>query len=60
MYSIDDIEDLTIHTYNLLKRSGINTIEQVKSMSKIEIMKVKGMKRNSIEELEDKLKIEFK
>jgi DNA-directed RNA polymerase subunit alpha len=52
--------DLTVRGYNILKRSGINFVEEIKVMSYEQITGIKGMHRKVLEEIEGKLGIEFK
>jgi DNA-directed RNA polymerase alpha subunit len=56
---IEDIPDLTVRTYSVLKRNDINTVEQIKAMTYKEISSLRNMPRKSIEELEKRLGIEF-
>jgi DNA-directed RNA polymerase subunit alpha len=57
---IEDIEDLTMRTYACLKRNGINFVSQIKQMQYCDITSLKNIHRKSVEELEEKLGIEFK
>lgn len=57
--NIEEIEGLTIRTYAVLKRNNINTVEEVKAMSYEKITSLRNISRKSVEELEDKLSIEF-
>lgn len=58
--AIEEIEDITVRTYSVLKRNGIDFVSQIKSMSYKEITSLKNIHRRSVEELEEKLEIEFK
>ncbi|MFL1672523.1 DNA-directed RNA polymerase subunit alpha C-terminal domain-containing protein [Paenibacillus dendritiformis] len=58
--TIEEIEDLSIRTYAVLKRNNINFVSQIKEMSYAEITSLKNIHRHSVEELEEKLNIEFK
>ncbi|MEK4006378.1 DNA-directed RNA polymerase subunit alpha C-terminal domain-containing protein [Paenibacillus sp. FSL H3-0333] len=60
METIEEIEDLTVRTYAVLKRNGINFVEQIKTMSYKDFTSLKNVHRKSVEELEGKLGIEFK
>jgi DNA-directed RNA polymerase alpha subunit len=57
--SIENIENLSIRTYNVLKRAGINGVNDILKLSKEDLFKIKGMSRFSHEELEKRLKIDF-
>lgn len=43
--------DLSVLTYNVLKRRGINTTEELCSMSEDDVMKIRNLGRKSLEEL---------
>lgn len=60
MKTIEEIENLTVRTYAVLKRNGINFVEQIESMSYADITSLKNIHRKSVEELEILLGIEFK
>ena len=53
--SIDDL-DLTVRSYNCLKRAGINTVEELTNKTPDEMMKVRNLGRKSLEEVLAKLK----
>ncbi len=48
--------DLSVRSYNCLKRAGINTVEDLTNKSEDEMMKVRNLGRKSLEELHLKLK----
>lgn len=52
MRTIEDIENLTVRTYAVLKRNEINFVEQIESMSYTDITSLKNIHRKSVEELE--------
>ncbi|MBQ9989271.1 MAG: DNA-directed RNA polymerase subunit alpha [Clostridia bacterium] len=52
--SIDDL-DLSVRSYNCLKRAGINTVEELVKMTEEEMMKVRNLGRKSLEEVQQKL-----
>ncbi|NLG37189.1 MAG: DNA-directed RNA polymerase subunit alpha [Clostridiales bacterium] len=47
--------DLTVRSYNCLKRAGINTVEELVQRSEDEMMKVRNLGRKSLEEVIQKL-----
>ena len=47
--------DLSVRSFNCLKRAGINTVEDLISKSEDEMMKVRNLGRKSLEEVEHKL-----
>ena len=47
--------DLSVRSFNCLKRAGINTVEDLISKSEDEMMKVRNLGRKSLEEVEQKL-----
>jgi DNA-directed RNA polymerase subunit alpha len=53
--SIDDLE-LSVRSYNCLKRAGINTVEELTNKTSDEMMKVRNLGRKSLEEVIEKLK----
>lgn len=55
---IDSLE-LSIRSFNCLKRAGYDTIQQVKNATLDEIMRVRNLGRNSIDEIEQILNIRF-
>ena len=53
--SIDELE-LSVRSYNCLKRAGINTVKELCEKSQEEMMKVRNLGRKSLEEVLLKLK----
>ncbi len=53
--SIDELE-LSVRSYNCLKRAGINTVEELTNRSFDEMLKVRNLGRKSLEEVIAKLK----
>lgn len=53
--NIDELE-LSVRSYNCLKRAGINTVQQLCEKTPDEMMKVRNLGRKSLEEVLDKLK----
>lgn len=47
--------DLSVRSYNCLKRAGINTVEDLTSRTEEEMMKVRNLGRKSLEEVQQKL-----
>lgn len=47
--------DLSVRSYNCLKRAGINTVEELTRKSEEDMMKVRNLGRKSLEEVEHKL-----
>ena len=47
--------DLSVRSYNCLKRAGINTVADLANMSEPEMLKVKNLGRKSLVEVKDKL-----
>jgi len=52
--SIEDL-DLTVRSYNCLKRAGINTVEELIQRTEEEMMKVRNLGRKTLEEVIQKL-----
>ena len=52
--SIDELE-LSVRSYNCLKRAGINTVYDLTEKSEAEMMKVRNLGRKSLEEVKIKL-----
>lgn len=48
--------DLSVRSYNCLKRAGINTVQELSNKSIEEMMKVRNLGKKSLEEVERKLK----
>ena len=47
--------DLSVRSFNCLKRAGINTVEDLINKSEDDMMKVRNLGRKSLEEVIDKL-----
>lgn len=47
--------DLSVRSYNCLKRAGINTVEELISRTEADMMKVRNLGRKSLEEVVNKL-----
>lgn len=54
-YSIDELE-LSVRSYNCLKRAGINTVEELINRTPEDMMKVRNLGRKSLDEVLAKLK----
>jgi DNA-directed RNA polymerase subunit alpha len=52
--SIDELE-LSVRSYNCLKRAGINTVEELTNKTPDDMMKVRNLGRKSLEEVLAKL-----
>ena len=52
--SIEDLE-LSVRSYNCLKRAGINTVEDLANKTEEEMMKVRNLGRKSLDEVKYKL-----
>ena len=52
--TIEDL-DLSVRSYNCLKRAGINTVAELVAKSEDEMMKVRNLGRKSLEEVKKKL-----
>lgn len=52
--SIEEL-DLSVRSYNCLKRAGINTVEELASRTEEEMMKVRNLGKKSLEEVVGKL-----
>lgn len=53
--NIDELE-LSVRSFNCLKRAGINTVEELTSKTPDDMMKVRNLGRKSLEEVLNKLK----
>lgn len=53
--SIDEL-DLSVRSYNCLKRAGINTVEELTNKTPDDMMKVRNLGRKSLDEVYAKLK----
>lgn len=49
--------DLSVRSYNCLKRAGINTVEDLTNRTEGDMMKVRNLGRKSLEEVLNKLKV---
>ncbi|MCT4584158.1 MAG: DNA-directed RNA polymerase subunit alpha [Peptostreptococcaceae bacterium] len=47
--------DLSVRSYNCLKRAGINTVEELTEKNEEEMMKVRNLGKKSLEEVEQKI-----
>ncbi len=47
--------DLSVRSYNCLKRAGINTVEELTDRSEEDMMKVRNLGKKSLEEVKHKL-----
>ncbi|MBP0727082.1 DNA-directed RNA polymerase subunit alpha [Bacillus sp. RG28] len=47
--------DLSVRSYNCLKRAGINTVQELANKSEEDMMKVRNLGRKSLEEVKNKL-----
>ena len=47
--------DLSVRSYNCLKRAGINTVQELTNKSEAEMIKVRNLGRKSLEEVKNKL-----
>jgi len=47
--------DLSVRSYNCLKRAGINTVQELTTKSEDDMMKVRNLGRKSLEEVQHKL-----
>ena len=52
--SIDELE-LSVRSYNCLKRAGINTVEELINKTPEDMMKVRNLGRKSLEEVQAKI-----
>jgi DNA-directed RNA polymerase subunit alpha len=47
--------DLSVRSYNCLKRAGINTVEELTQKTEEDMMKVRNLGKKSLEEVQKKL-----
>lgn len=47
--------DLSVRSYNCLKRAGINSVQELTDRSEADMMKVRNLGRKSLEEVKVKL-----
>ena len=52
--SVEDL-DLSVRSYNCLKRASINTVAELANMSEEDMMKVRNLGRKSLKEIKEKL-----
>lgn len=52
--NIEDL-DLSVRSYNCLKRAGINTVQELINQTEEDLMKVRNLGRKSLKEVKDKL-----
>ncbi len=52
--SIEDLE-LSVRSFNCLKRAGISTVEDITNMTEQEMMKVRNLGKKSLDEVTFKL-----
>ena len=52
--SIEDLE-LSVRSFNCLKRAGISTVEDLTNKSEAEMMKVRNLGKKSLDEVTEKL-----
>lgn len=48
--------DLSVRTFNILKRAGIDTVEELAALSDTELKNIKNLGKRSYEEIREKLK----
>ena len=53
--SIDELE-LSVRSYNCLKRAGINTVQDLISKKEVEVTKIRNLGKKSLKEVIDKVK----
>jgi len=47
--------DLSVRSFNCLKRAGINTVEELTQRTEEDMMKVRNLGKKSLEEVQQKL-----
>ena len=47
--------DLSVRSYNCLKRAGINTVEELTRRTEEDMMKVRNLGKKSLQEVKEKL-----
>ena len=52
--SIEEL-DLSVRSYNCLKRAGINSVQELTDKTEADMMKVRNLGRKSLEEVKFKL-----
>jgi len=50
-----EVLDLTVRTYNCLKRSGISTVRQLLSLRKQELLRIRNLTPENYEEIREQL-----
>lgn len=55
---IPDTLNLSVRSLNALKKAGIASVEELRGMSEEDLMKVKGLGEKSVEEIQEKLKVQ--
>ena len=53
--TIDDLEGLSVRSYNCLKRAGINTIGELSEKTEEDMIKVRNLGRKSLKEIKEEL-----
>ena len=51
---IEDL-DLSVRSYNCLKREGINTVSELVALSETQLMNIRNFGQKSVDEVKDKL-----
>ena len=49
--------DLSVRSYNCLKRAGINSVQELTERTETQMMSVRNLGRKSLDEIQDKLKL---
>ena len=52
---IEDVQ-LSVRSFNCLKRAGVNTIEDLTNMTESEMMKIRNLGKKSFDEIRDLLR----
>ena len=52
--TIDEL-DLSVRSYNCLKRAGINTVDELIQRDEVDMMKVRNLGRKSLDEVRQRL-----
>ena len=52
--SIEEL-DLSVRSYNCLKRAGINSVQELTEKTEADMMKVRNLGRKSLDEVKNKL-----
>ncbi|NLY52918.1 MAG: DNA-directed RNA polymerase subunit alpha, partial [Firmicutes bacterium] len=47
--------DLSVRSYNCLKRAGVNTVEELTRKTEEDMLKVRNLGKKSLQEVKDKL-----